>query len=129
MPRIHLYSLAKREKADHWMRDRFRELWSPGLPIPKLYGICAMGTCFAVYQYSKEMNCISPYWIPRNQNVMNDAAPQTRWEYELLETGGEEKLRSIVAEVKDMAQAIIDHECKPYSFVVHADVDCDFRID
>src|SRR5882762_7608301 len=102
----HLQDIAKREKADNQMRDRFRELGSPNLPIPKLYGISAMGTCFSVYEYTKETNRVAPSSIPRDPDTVNDVAPQARWKYELLEADGEAKFRSIVTEVKAIAQAI-----------------------
>jgi hypothetical protein len=38
--------------------------------------------------------------------MVNDVAPQDRWKYELLEADGEAKFRSIVADVKALAQAI-----------------------
>jgi hypothetical protein len=105
-PYVHLQDIAKREKADNQMRDRFRELGSPNLPMPKLYGISAMGTCFSVYEYTKETNRVAPPSIPRDLDTVNDVAPQARWKYELLEADGEAKFRSIVAEVKAIAQAI-----------------------
>jgi len=105
-PSVHLHNLAMRERADSQMRDRFRELGCPDLPVAKLYGICAMGTSFAVYEYTQETNRVSPPSTPRDPDVLNDVAPSARWEYELLEAGGEAKLRSIVAEVKAMAEAI-----------------------
>jgi hypothetical protein len=51
-PFIHLEDPAKRERADHWMRDRFRELCGPDLTVPKLYGICAMGTLLCGLRYA-----------------------------------------------------------------------------
>jgi len=93
------------------MRDRFREFWSPNLPMPTLYGISAMGTCFSVYEYTKETNCLAPPSIPRDLYTVNDVAPQARWKYELLEADGEAKFRSIVAEVKAIAQTIGNFQC------------------
>ena len=112
-PHTHLFNLAKREKADSQMRDRFRELGCPDQPVPKIYGICAMGTCFAVYEYTQETNRVTPPSIPRDPDIVNDVAPPARWEYELLEADGEAKFRSIVAEVKAMAEAI--EYCKLFS--------------
>lgn len=102
---MHLQDVAKREKADNQMRDRFRELGSPNLPVPKLYGISAMGTCFSIYEYTKETNRVTPPSIPRDRDS-NDVAPQVRSNHKLLEADGEAKFRSIVAEVKAVAQAI-----------------------
>jgi hypothetical protein len=112
-PSVHLHNLAKREKADSQMRDRFRELGCPDLPVAKLYVICTMGTSFAVYEYTQETNRVSPPSISRDPDVLNDVAPSARWEYELLEADGEAKFRSIVAEVKAMAEDI--EYCEPFS--------------
>ncbi|KAF8514939.1 hypothetical protein BU17DRAFT_94016 [Hysterangium stoloniferum] len=115
-PYVYLQDMAKREKADNQMRGRFRELGSPSLPMPKLYGISAMGTCFSVYEYAKETNRVSPPLIPRDRDVVNDVAPQERWKYELLEVGGEAKFRSLVAELKAMAQGIGNYSVVTFVF-------------
>lgn len=44
--------------------------------------------------------------IARDPDIIDDVAPQARRSYELLEPAGEIKFRSIVAEVKAMAQPI-----------------------
>jgi len=105
-PYVHLHEIGTRGKADNQMRERFRDLVGPNLPVPKLYGISAMGTCFSVYEYTKETSRLTPPMIARDPDIINDVAPQARWNYELLEPVGEVKFRSIVAEVKAMAQAI-----------------------
>jgi hypothetical protein len=110
-PYVHLHEIGTRGKADHQMRERFRDLVGPNLPVPKLYGISAMGTCFSVYEYTKETGRLTPPMIARDPDIINDVAPQTRWNYELLEPAGEVKFRSIVAEVKVMAQPI--GNCEP----------------
>lgn len=110
-PYVHLHEIGTRGKADHQMRERFRDLVGPNLPVPKLYGISAMGTCFSVYEYTKETSRLTPPLIARDPDIINDVAPQARWNYELLEPAGEVKFRSIVAEVKAMAQGI--GNCEP----------------
>ena len=105
-PYVHLHEIGTRGKADHQMRERFRDLVGPNLPVPKLYRISAMGTCFSVYEYTKETSCLTPPMIARDPDIINDITPQARWNYELLEPAGEVKFRSIVAGVKAMAQAI-----------------------
>ena len=86
------------------MRERFRDLVGPNLP--KLYGISATGTCVSVYEYTKETSRLMPPMIARDPDIIDDVAPQARRNYELLEPAGEIKFRSIVAEVKAMAQPI-----------------------
>jgi len=108
-PYRHLYDIAKREKADNHTRDRFRELGCQHQPVPKFYGICAIGTRFAVYAYfQKANNCVSPASIPRDLTVLNDVAPMSRWKYDLLEAEGEKMFRLIVEEVKAMVKDIND---------------------
>ena len=91
---------------------RFRDLVSGSLPIPRLYGISAMGTCFSVYEYTKESRVLSPPLIAPDPNIVNDVAPEERWNYELLEATGEEKFRAIVADVKAMSQDM--RNCEPF---------------
>jgi hypothetical protein len=88
------------------MRARIHELYCQSLPVPKLYGICAMGTDFAAYECTLWTGDVSPPSIPRDPDVLNDVAPLARWEYKLLEADGEEKFRSIVAEAKATVKAI-----------------------
>jgi len=56
-PYVHLQSPGKRGDADEQMRRRFRDLVVGSSPIPKLYGVSAMGTCLSIYEY---MICWKP---------------------------------------------------------------------
>jgi hypothetical protein len=96
-PYAHLDDLAKRERADNWMRDRFRELFSLDF-LPKLYGISAMGTRVAVYEYREETNRITPPSIPRDPDTIDDVAPRERWNSDLLGPDGERLFRLIARE-------------------------------
>jgi hypothetical protein len=75
------------------MRKGFASLISRNLAIPKLYGISAMGLRFSVYEYSKETNILLPPAVHPHELYMTDVAPAERWQYELLENAGEQKLR------------------------------------
>ncbi|KAF8639340.1 hypothetical protein AX17_001560 [Amanita inopinata Kibby_2008] len=69
-----------------------------------LYGVSAMGTRLSFYEYTKATgNVLSPPFIA---SIINDVAPMERWNYELLETAGEDKLRAVIAEVKAMTNNI-----------------------
>ena len=105
-PFPHVDDISTREKADQQMRDRFVAIIGRNLVIPKLYGISAMGTRFSVYEYNKETNVLLPPSIARDAMYVTDVAPADRWNYELLEDGGEQKMREVVAEVKAMCQEI-----------------------
>ena len=106
----HLSRPGKRGEADEQMRQRFLDLVVGSLPIPKFYGISAMGTCFSVYEYARDTGILLPPLIAPDRNIVNDVAPEERWNYKLLEEAGAEKFREIVAEVKAMAQTIANCE-------------------
>jgi hypothetical protein len=105
-PFPHLDDMSSRAKADQQMRDRFVSIIGRNLVIPKLYGISAMGPRFSVYEYTMETNILLPPSIPRHPMYVTDVAPADRWKYELLEDSGEQKMRELVAEVKEMCSAI-----------------------
>ncbi|KAN0141659.1 hypothetical protein V8E53_000121 [Lactarius tabidus] len=75
-PYAHLDDLAKRERADNWMRDRFRELFSLDF-LPKR---------------------ITPPSIPRDPDTIDDVAPRERWNCDLLGPDGERLFRLIARE-------------------------------
>ena len=115
-PYIHLQNPGQRGDADAQMRRMFRDLVFGVLPlaIPKLYGVSAMGTCLSIYEYTKATRILLPHAITPDPNIIiNDVAPQERWNYELLEASGEEKFKAIVAEVKAMAVNIVNREPSP----------------
>ncbi|PPQ78864.1 hypothetical protein CVT25_002432 [Psilocybe cyanescens] len=93
---------------DQQMRDQYENIVGQNLVVPKLYAISAMGTRFSVYEYDKETNAVSPPSISRHPTFMTDVAPASRWNYELLDDVGEQKMRELVLEVKRMCQDIIE---------------------
>ena len=105
-PLPHLDDISTREKADQQMRDQLVTIIGRNLVIPKLYGISAMGTRFSVYEYSLNTNMPLPPSITRDAIYVTDVAPADRWNYELLEADGEQKMRELVAEVKAMCVEI-----------------------
>jgi len=107
-PYIYLQSPGRRGDADERMRRMFRDLVFGILPIPKFYGVSAMGTCLSIYECTKATRVLLPRAIAPDPKIVNDIAPQERWNYELLEASGEEKFKAIVAEVKAMAHNIVN---------------------
>ncbi|KAI9451761.1 hypothetical protein BJY52DRAFT_86922 [Lactarius psammicola] len=106
-PYFHLQQPGLRRSSDKHMRRTFRDLVLGILPIPKLYGVSAMGTCLSIYECTKATGVLLPPAITPDPKFIDvDDSPQERWNYDLLEASGEEKLREIVAEVKAMAQNI-----------------------
>ena len=84
------------------MRDRFVSIIGRNLVIPKLYGNSAMSPRFSVYEYNQTTNPLLLPSITRDATFVTDVAPADRWSYELLEDGGETKMRELVEEVKVM---------------------------
>jgi hypothetical protein len=97
------------------MRDRFLEFASH-LALPKLYGISALGTHFSVYEYHPQTRRLTSRRILPHPDILNDIAPQERWNYDVMQPG-EAKLRQLVsAEIKKMAAALAGNG-KRYSFL------------
>ncbi|THU94490.1 hypothetical protein K435DRAFT_156921 [Dendrothele bispora CBS 962.96] len=114
-PYPHLKNIGTRAAADIQMRESIEHLIG-NLQIPTLYGLSCMGTRFAVYEYTAETRILEPEAIPRDRRLINDVAPETRWEYEMLETSGETRMKEIVQAVKAMCQALSNHQ---YHFTSH----------
>jgi len=85
------------------MRQRFAELLDEPI-IPVLYGISAMGPVLSVYKY--DATGLSPAPIPRDVRFVNDVAPRERWNYCVLEEAGEQCIRTLVHEVKNMCAQV-----------------------
>ena len=96
-----------RAAADDQMRVLFLDFSSDRLPQSKLIGISAMGTRFAVYEYSTNDHRLDP---PRaicyHPNILADTAPKERWSDDIMEDSGEAKFKALVNEVKEMASTI-----------------------
>lgn len=67
-----------------------------------------MGIRFSVYEYDKEANALLPPSIVRHPTFVTNVASASRWNYELLEDRGEQKMRALVTEPKNMRQAITE---------------------
>ena len=97
------YHDSARKREDDYMRDRFLEFSSSGLALPKLYGISALGTLYAVYEYRTHDRALAP--MPE---VVNGTAPQEMWDYDLFEPEGEAKFKQLVGEIKETVAALRD---------------------
>ncbi|GLB41163.1 hypothetical protein LshimejAT787_0903780 [Lyophyllum shimeji] len=95
--------LRARGVTDREMRERFQRLIGE-LRLPKLYGLSAMGPRYAVYEYTAATSAIEPKAIPPHPRLVNDIAPVSRWDNDLLTDVGEIKIRSVVRTVKEMRQ-------------------------
>lgn len=102
-PPGHLNELSKREQADTQMRDHVRELITE-LRISKLHGASAMGVRPAFYLYDAATRVLEPSAIARDPVRINDTAPATRWDVDLLSDQGYERLVQLATGVKNMAR-------------------------
>jgi len=95
-----------RATADSLMRERFLDFSSGSLPQTKFIGISAMGTRFAVYEYTPQDRNLVPSCTMPHPDIVTDTAPKERWSYDIMEAAGEAIFRAIVAEIKTMLLAI-----------------------
>ncbi|KIO24253.1 hypothetical protein M407DRAFT_26367 [Tulasnella calospora MUT 4182] len=93
--------ISRREDADMQLRRRLRDLVRD-CPIPTMYGISAFGSRVCFYRLSTVPGSpINPPLIPRDLEYVNDVAPEDRWNDNVLDVGGEDKLRQVVREIFD----------------------------
>jgi len=94
--------ISTRGEADDQIRSRMGAL-AKRCPLPTMHAISALGTtlCFYSLNTADDDGEILPLRIPRHPAEVNDCdyAPANQWEYNLLEEGGEAKLRAIIEEV------------------------------
>ncbi|KAF8817633.1 hypothetical protein BYT27DRAFT_7074162, partial [Phlegmacium glaucopus] len=93
---------SKREEADEQMRRKFRDLRQI-LAIPILYGISAFGTRLSFYEYNSATQVLQPEQVLRSYPcILADMAPITRWDCDVLQQEGANRLRDVVNKVKEM---------------------------
>ncbi|KAK7035053.1 RPN6-N domain-containing protein [Favolaschia claudopus] len=101
-----LQELAARSAADRQMRERFDRLVEC-LIIPKLIGLSAIGSQFAIYEYDRASHELTPAEIPRDTRIVNDTAPAARWAHDFLDGGeGEAKLLSVAQSIRELCDAL-----------------------
>ena len=81
------------------MRRKFKEL-EPLLDFPTLYGVSAFGTRLAFYEYDRATHEVQPTEV--TQDITTDIAPIERWDSDVLQKEGADRLTDIVKRVKDM---------------------------
>ncbi|KAI9461965.1 hypothetical protein BJY52DRAFT_168413 [Lactarius psammicola] len=97
---------SKREEADEQMRRRFRDLRQI-LTIPILHGISAFGTRLSFYEYDSATHVLQPEQVLRSHpSILADVAPITRWDCDVLQPEGANRLRDVVNKVKEMSAQV-----------------------
>lgn len=66
--------------------------------------------CFYSLSTDAEDAEISPIAIPPHPTRVNDTAPANRWEYDILQPEGEQRLRGIVDYIKAGCEALVGGE-------------------
>ena len=97
-PPASLLDESKRQEADKQMRQKFKDL-GPILDIPALYGVCVFGTRLAFYEYDRATCDIQPTEVTQ---PASEVAPIERWDSDIFEKEGADRLKFIVERVKDM---------------------------
>lgn len=67
-------------------------------PLPNLHTVSAMGTKLCFYNKSRDGRLA--HRIPSDPEFVVDIAPRERWNYDVLEEEGVQKLQAIVEEIK-----------------------------
>jgi hypothetical protein len=76
-------------------------------PLETLYGISALGTKLCFYSLDTSDDAvIVPAPIARHPLIINDTAPANRWDCDILEPAGEERLTEVVQKIKDRCAAL-----------------------
>ncbi|KAI6015329.1 hypothetical protein F5J12DRAFT_717407 [Pisolithus orientalis] len=96
---------SKREEADNQMRRRVRDL-RVNLTIPVLYGVSAFGTRLSFYRYDTGSQVLTPEQILVHPTRLTDVAPADRWNCDVLQADGAQRLREVVEQVKQMCARI-----------------------
>jgi hypothetical protein len=96
---------SKREEADWQMRHRFRDL-RQDLSIYTLHGISAFGTRLSFYEYDPVTHALRPEVIQSDPAYFADVAPISRWDCDVLQQEGADRLKGIVEKVKEMCAQV-----------------------
>jgi hypothetical protein len=93
--------ISTRREADIQIRTRIGDL-AERWPLRTLHAISALGTrlCFYSVDTTDLANAeILPLPIAPHPTRINNCAPAERWEYNIMEEGGEAKLRAVIQDV------------------------------
>ncbi|KAF8529671.1 hypothetical protein BU17DRAFT_36489 [Hysterangium stoloniferum] len=104
-PAGHIKKTSNRASADEQMRQRFKDLRDE-VSTPTLYGISALGTKLCVYTYKSQSRIVIPPEIKDDPVVLNDTAPANRWDLDVMEFEGEQRIREIVGHIKIMCDGL-----------------------
>jgi len=73
-------------------------------PLPILYGISAVGTRLCFYEFEKASRRTTPRFIPSDPEFATDVAPLKRWDCDVLEADGEQRLRVLATHITEACE-------------------------
>ncbi|PFH45354.1 hypothetical protein AMATHDRAFT_160555, partial [Amanita thiersii Skay4041] len=95
-----------RQEADDQMRERMGDLTGNYIhPQRIVRSVFSTQLCF----YRQDVNdplSLTPPTIPRTLTYVNDTAPSERWDCDLLDADGEQRLRGVVEEIKAACEGL-----------------------
>jgi hypothetical protein len=93
--------ISTRAEADDQIRRRIIDL-AERCPLRTLHAVSALGTKLSFYSLDLKNRAagIDPPRIDRDPVLVNDYAPAERWNCDILEASGEEKLLAVINEIK-----------------------------
>lgn len=120
-PNIAYVSDSSRKAADVQMHERILEFTAGSIPIPKLYGISALGTRFCVYEYNPASRSLTPRRIDPDPHLVTDIAPKERWDFDFMELQGEVRLKIVVRRIKEMVTDL-DNNCEFFALFLRLQI-------
>lgn len=93
--------ISTRAEADDQIRRRIIDR-AEHCPLDTLYAVSALGTklCFYSLDVKNRAAKINPPRIDRDPDTVYDCAPTERWDRDVLEASGEDKLLAVINEIK-----------------------------
>ena len=93
--------ISTRAEADDQIRRRIVDI-AEDCPLDRMHAVSALGTklCFYSLDVKTRGARIEPPRIERDPETVNDYAPAERWNSDVLEASGEDKLLAVIDEVK-----------------------------
>ena len=92
--------ISTRPEADDQIRRKIIDL-AEHCPLGTLHAVGAIGTKLRFYSLNVKNRAarIDPPRIDRDPDMVNDCAPAERWNCDVLEASGEEKLLAVINEI------------------------------
>jgi len=112
-----IINMSTRRFADEQMRLRLGDLYSH-CPLSTLHAVSAMGTQLCFYSVNTtDPAMIKPLRILEDSSEVNDLAPASRWNCDILTADGERRFRQVTEEIKQWCAKSGLHIGAPHSTI------------